>query len=87
MDKQWVVIGDQNYRRSSWREHAAVITRSFAGFYEANLKKPEMLPLTFANEGDYGLIQTGDNVWICGFSLWCWSHGKIGYIFKKWWMA
>ena len=74
--KQWVVIGDQNYGEDSSREHAAleprhlggraVITRSFARIHETNLKKQGMLPLTFANEDDYDLIQSEDNVLIHG---------------------
>ena len=76
--KQWVVIGDQNYGEGSSREHAAleprhlggraVITRSFARIHETYLKKQGMLPLTFADETDYDLIQTGDNVSIRGLT-------------------
>ncbi len=65
-----VVIGDHNYGEGSSREHAAmqprhlgvaaVIVKSFARIHETNLKKQGMLGLTFANEGDYDLIQEND---------------------------
>jgi len=65
-----VVIGDHNYGEGSSREHAAmeprhlgvraVIVKSFARIHETNLKKQGMLGLTFANEGDYDLIQEDD---------------------------
>jgi len=65
-----VVVGDHNYGEGSSREHAAmqprhlgvavVIVKSFARIHETNLKKQGMLALTFANEGDYDLIQEDD---------------------------
>jgi aconitate hydratase len=65
-----VVVGDHNYGEGSSREHAAmeprhlgvaaVIVKSFARIHETNLKKQGMLGLTFANEGDYDLIQEKD---------------------------
>ncbi|MGY5354367.1 aconitate hydratase [Wenyingzhuangia sp. IMCC45467] len=65
-----IVIGDHNYGEGSSREHAAmeprhlgvaaVIVKSFARIHETNLKKQGMLGLTFANEGDYDLIQEDD---------------------------
>ena len=65
-----IVIGDHNYGEGSSREHAAmeprhlgvcaVIVKSFARIHETNLKKQGMLGLTFANEGDYELIQEND---------------------------
>jgi aconitate hydratase len=64
------VVGDHNYGEGSSREHAAmqprhlgvaaVIVKSFARIHETNLKKQGMLGLTFANEGDYDLIQEDD---------------------------
>jgi len=67
---QSIIIGDHNYGEGSSREHAAmeprhlgaiaVIVKSFARIHETNLKKQGMLGLTFANEGDYDLIQEGD---------------------------
>jgi len=65
-----IVVGDHNYGEGSSREHAAmqprhlgvaaVLVKSFARIHETNLKKQGMLGLTFANEGDYDLIQEGD---------------------------
>ena len=69
---KWVVIGDWNYGEGSSREHAAleprhlgglaIITRSFARIHETNLKKQGVVPLTFANEADYDLVDAGDEV-------------------------
>lgn len=74
--ENWVVVGDSNYGEGSSREHAAmsprhmggraVITRSFARIHETNLKKQGILPLTFANEADYDLVQEGDSVDLLG---------------------
>jgi hypothetical protein len=73
---KWVVIGDENYGEGSSREHAAleprylngaaIIVRSFARIHETNLKKQGMLPLTFANPGDYDKINPDDKVDIVG---------------------
>ena len=67
-----VVVGDHNYGEGSSREHAAmeprhlgvnaVIVKSFARIHETNLKKQGMLGLTFANEGDYDLVQENDSI-------------------------
>jgi aconitate hydratase len=56
----------------SSREHAAMeprfrnglvaIARSFARIHETNLKKQGMLPLTFADPGDYDLIGEDDRI-------------------------
>merc|ERR1712146_795840 len=72
----WVVVGDENYGEGSSREHAAleprhlggraVIVRSFARIHETNLKKQGMLPLTFANPGDYDKITGNDKISIVG---------------------
>ncbi|MHB8337427.1 MAG: aconitate hydratase [Ignavibacteriaceae bacterium] len=72
----WVVIGDENYGEGSSREHAAmeprflggkaIIVKSFARIHETNLKKQGMLPLTFANPGDYDKIKEDDKVSILG---------------------
>ncbi|KAI8997597.1 aconitate hydratase [Pilobolus umbonatus] len=66
----WMVVADHNYGEGSAREHAAlqvrylgcplIISRSFARIHETNLKKQGVLPLTFANENDYELINGGD---------------------------
>jgi len=65
-----LVVGDHNYGEGSSREHAAmqprhlgvaaVLVKSFARIHETNLKKQGMLALTFADEGDYDLIQEDD---------------------------
>lgn len=75
---RWVVVGDENYGEGSSREHAAmcprflgcaaVITRSFARIHETNLKKQGVLPLTFAEPGDYDKVQEDDRVSITGLS-------------------
>ncbi len=72
----WVVVGDENYGEGSSREHAAmeprflggkaIIVKSFARIHETNLKKQGMLPLTFANPGDYDKIKEEDKVSILG---------------------
>jgi aconitate hydratase len=70
--KKWVVIGDDNYGEGSSREHAAmsprylgaaaIIARSFARIHESNLKKQGVLPLTFADSGDYERVRETDRV-------------------------
>lgn len=69
---RWVVIGDENYGEGSSREHAAmsprhlgaaaVIVRSFARIHESNLKKQGILPLTFADPGDYDRVREDDRI-------------------------
>ncbi|MGI9623906.1 MAG: aconitate hydratase [Acidimicrobiales bacterium] len=68
----WVVIGDENMGEGSSREHAAMeprfrlglvaMARSFARIHETNLKKQGMLPLTFADPGDYDRIGEDDRI-------------------------
>jgi len=75
---RWVVVGDENYGEGSSREHAAmsprhlgaaaVIVRSFARIHESNLKKQGVLPLTFANPGDYEKVQETDRISVIGLS-------------------
>ena len=70
--RPWVVFGDENYGEGSSREHAAmsprwlggraVVAKSFARIAETNLKKQGVLALTFANPGDWDLVQQGDQV-------------------------
>ena len=65
-----VIIGGKNYGQGSSREHAAlsprylgiraVVAKSFARIHRKNLINFCVLPLTFANEGDYGKISMGD---------------------------
>lgn len=73
---KWVAIGDENYGEGSSREHAAleprhlggraIIVKSFARIHETNLKKQGLLPLTFANPGDYDKIQPSDKISLLG---------------------
>jgi aconitate hydratase len=67
-----VVIGGENYGQGSSREHAALaprylgirakIAKSFARIHKANLVNFGILPLTFANPGDYDLVNQGDRM-------------------------
>jgi len=69
---EWLVVAEHNYGEGSAREHAAlqprylggriILTKSFARIHETNLKKQGMVPLTFANESDYDLIDACDEV-------------------------
>jgi aconitate hydratase len=75
---KWVVVGDENYGEGSSREHAAmeprhlggvaILARSFARIHETNLKKQGLLPLTFANPGDYDKVQEDDRISILGLA-------------------
>lgn len=68
----WLVVAEHNYGEGSAREHAAlqprylggriVLTKSFARIHETNLKKQGMVPLTFANEADYDVLEACDEV-------------------------
>jgi aconitate hydratase A / 2-methylisocitrate dehydratase len=68
----WVVFADENIGEGSSREHAAmeprhmggraVVAKSFARIFEANLKKQGLLPFSFANKDDYEKIQQKDAV-------------------------
>jgi aconitate hydratase len=73
---RWVVVGDENYGEGSSREHAAmsprflgaaaIIVKSFARIHETNLKKQGILPLTFANAGDYDKVKETDKISLLG---------------------
>jgi aconitate hydratase len=73
---EWIAVGDENYGEGSSREHAAmeprymggrvVLARSFARIHEANLKKQGILPLTFADPGDYDKVRAADAVDVLG---------------------
>ncbi len=64
-----IVIGGNNYGQGSSREHAAlvpmylgvrcVLAKSFARIHVANLINAGILPLTFADPGDYELLELG----------------------------
>ncbi len=66
------IVGGQNYGQGSSREHAAlaprylgvkaVITKSFARIHWQNLTNFGILPLTFADAGDYDKIDQGDEI-------------------------
>jgi homoaconitase len=70
--QEWLVVAEHNYGEGSAREHAAlqprylggriILAKSFARIHETNLKKQGIVPLTFANEGDYDLINACDEV-------------------------
>lgn len=70
--QEWLVVGESNYGEGSAREHAAlqprylggriILVKSFARIHETNLKKQGVVPLTFANENDYDLIDACDQV-------------------------
>ncbi len=73
-EKNWVVIGDDNYGEGSSREHAAmeprylgckaIIVKSFARIAETNLKKQGILPLWIKNPQDYDKFQKEDRITI-----------------------
>ncbi|KAF2720778.1 mitochondrial aconitate hydratase [Polychaeton citri CBS 116435] len=68
----WLVVAEHNYGEGSAREHAAlqprylggriILAKSFARIHETNLKKQGVVPLTFANEADYGKLNACDEV-------------------------
>jgi aconitate hydratase len=71
-----IVVGGENYGQGSSREHAALaprflgirakIVKSFARIHKANLINFGILPLTFAQPGDYDAIAQGDTIAIPG---------------------
>ena len=64
-----IILGGNNYGQGSSREHAAlvpmylgircVVAKSFARIHAANLINAGILPLTFADPGDYDLLEQG----------------------------
>jgi len=64
------IVGGHNYGQGSSREHAAlaplflgihaVVAKSFARIHRLNLIAQSILPLIFADEGDYERVQEGD---------------------------
>ncbi len=66
------IVGGENYGQGSSREHAAlapmylgvkwVLAKSFARIHKANLVNFGIIPLTFADAGDYGKIESGDSI-------------------------
>jgi aconitate hydratase len=67
-----MVIGGENYGQGSSREHAALaprylgvqvkLVKSFARIHKANLINFGIVPLTFENPGDYGVLKQGTQV-------------------------
>ncbi|WP_371831631.1 aconitate hydratase [Nitrospina gracilis] len=68
----WVAVADENIGEGSSREHAAmeprhmgcraIVAKSYARIFEANLKKQGVLPFTFDNKDDYNKIQQKDSI-------------------------
>jgi len=71
-----IVVGGENYGQGSSREHAALaprylgvkvkLTKGFARIHKENLIDFGILPLVFADPGDYDGIMQGDAVSITG---------------------
>jgi aconitate hydratase len=67
-----VVVAGENYGQGSSREHAALaprylgirvkLVKSFARIHKANLINFGVLPLTFQDPADYGLLSQGDTL-------------------------
>jgi aconitate hydratase len=65
-----IVVGGHNYGQGSSREQAAfaalhlgvraVVAKSFARIHRTNLIAQGIIPLTFADEGDYERVEQGD---------------------------
>jgi len=74
--KNGMIVGGENYGQGSSREHAALaprylgvrvkLVKSFARIHKANLINFGILPLTFADPGDYDRIEQGAKVVIPG---------------------
>ncbi|MGP0564779.1 aconitate hydratase [Nitrospina sp. 32_T5] len=72
----WIAVADENIGEGSSREHAAmeprhmgcraIVAKSYARIFEANLKKQGVLPFTFDNKDDYNKIQQKDSISIEG---------------------
>jgi aconitate hydratase len=73
-----VVVAGSSYGQGSSREHAAicpmflgvraVIAKSFERIHAANLINFGILPLTFANEADYDVLNAGNTLEIAGIT-------------------
>lgn len=67
-----IIVGGENYGQGSSREHAAiapmylgvkaVLVKSLARIHKNNLINHGVLPLVFANSGDYERIEQGDEL-------------------------
>lgn len=75
-EKGGILVAGQNYGQGSSREHAAlvplylgiraVVAKSFARIHRDNLINNGILPLTFADEGDYDSISPMDELTLPG---------------------
>jgi aconitate hydratase len=73
-----IVVAGSSYGQGSSREHAAicpmflgvraVIAKSFERIHAANLINFGILPLTFANEADYDVLNAGNTLEIAGIA-------------------
>ncbi|MBI3991307.1 MAG: aconitate hydratase, partial [Candidatus Omnitrophica bacterium] len=80
------VVGGENYGQGSSREHAAlapmylglkaVIAKSFARIHKDNLVNFGIVPLVFANAGDYETIEQGEQLSIAGLKAVLQSDGN-----------
>ena len=67
-----IIVGASNYGQGSSREHAAiapmylgvkaVLAKTYARMHHTNLVNFGVLPLTFAEEGDYDRVNVGDQL-------------------------
>ena len=93
--QEWLVVAEHNYGEGSAREHAAlqprylggriILAKSFARIHETNLKKQGIVPLTFANESDYDLLNACDEVATSGLLdvLRSGGQGNVELVVKK----
>lgn len=71
-----IIVGGENYGQGSSREHAAitpmflgvkaVLVKSMARIHKNNLINHGVIPMLFANPGDYQLIDLGDEIEVQG---------------------
>jgi aconitate hydratase len=83
-----LILGGANYGQGSSREHAAlapmylgikvIIARSFARIHKANLINFGILPLVFADGGDYSRISQGDILELRGLHRFLETDEKAG---------
>ncbi|ORX98529.1 aconitase family-domain-containing protein [Clohesyomyces aquaticus] len=93
--QEWLIVAEHNYGEGSAREHAAlqprylggriILAKSFARIHETNLKKQGIVPLTFANEEDYDLMDACDEVATRGLlqTLRSGGQGEVELVLKK----
>ncbi|KAK4056964.1 aconitate hydratase [Microbotryomycetes sp. JL221] len=69
-NQPWMIVADHNYGEGSAREHASLQPRflNCKVILATNLTKQGILPLTFKNEQDYKLINSGDLISTKGFN-------------------